>query len=520
MLVLEKGTTLQNGKYTIDKVLGQGGFGITYQGETVAAVGGDLGSMNVKVKVAIKEFYMQDYCKRDESHNMQLLADSNKEKVEKYKIKFVKEAEKLANINHPNIVKAVHVFEENNTVYYVMRFIEGGSLSHVVRTSHAGHLNEDQAIKYIKQIGEALSFMHNEKQMCHLDVKPANILVNSEDNAILIDFGISKSFSEPQSEQQTSSINYSNSYSPLELYQPLTVFSPQTDIYSLGATLYYLLTGTTPPEASDINNDGLPKCPDGVSRTVWMAIDKAMQPRRRDRPQSMAQWIALLDPQAAGDDGDTIVDDEDDQPTICVDEEEDKPTVIESAGNKEAINNNQQGESKDQNKVPQTAEITKTKSKNNLIYIIILITIAASAGISTYLYMRTDSKHSVTETTNVTYTTASALEQLNRPDITCAEILQIEKNLQNDGTKEEQELVKKKILALRHIYQRVLEMPDHTVKKLNLVYNTYDDIFSQEQIHIVVWFFNQSKTVQNKWENSDKTAYSFIEFKQLVEKLK
>lgn len=526
MQILENGTTLQGGKYRIEKVLGQGGFGITYQGVTIAAVGGDLGSMNVKVRVAIKEFYMQDFCKRDaDNKGMLLTSDANRDKVEKYKKKFVEEAEKLADIDHPNIVKAIHVFEENNTVYYVMRFIDGGSLTHIVRTSPAGRLSEDQAVKYVRQIGEALSFLHNEKQMCHFDVKPANILVNGEDNAILIDFGISKTFSDTSSEQHTSSINYSNSYSPLELYQPLSIFSPQTDVYSLGATLYYLLTGTIPPEATDINNDGLPECPYYVSKSIWMAIDKAMQPRRRDRPQSMAQWIALLDPNAAGDDGETVVDDMEDMPTVCEDasdvvqqkvEKKDNAPVVKQ-DTKQSIAKKEDQPSKDV-KQDSSAAVRSGANKKNLFYVAIIVLVLV-VGVGSFVFFSGGNSGTNSVAQQESYTTEVALQKLNSPDVTCVDVDMVEKGLVNDGSAEEQELVHKKILALRHIYQRVLEMPDHDVKRLNMVYNTYDDIFSPEQIQIVVWFFNQPKSVQQKWEESSKTANSFTEFKSLVEAL-
>ena len=117
---LSAGSTLQGGNYRIEKVLGQGGFGITYEAEQVS----------LHRKVAIKEFFMKDYCNRDaDTSQVSIGTSGSRELVEKFRAKFVKEAQLLAGLDYPNIIKIHDVFEEHGTAYYVMEYLGGGSLS-------------------------------------------------------------------------------------------------------------------------------------------------------------------------------------------------------------------------------------------------------------------------------------------------------------------------------------------------------------------------------------------------------
>ena len=280
---LSEGTFLQGGRYRIDGLLGQGGFGITYLGVQVA-----LGR-----KVAIKEFFMKDLHNRD-TNTSQVYVGSNgsREQVECFRQKFIKEARNIFRLKHRHIIPVIDVFEENGTAYYVMEQISGGSLSDKVKRSA---LPESVAVRYIRQVAEALDFVHSQRMM-HLDVKPANILVDENDNAVLIDFGLSKQYDSDGHQTSSTPVGISHGYAPLEQYKRggVSVFSPATDIYSLGATLFKLVTGVTPPEASDVNDEGLPVLPSEVSPAVRTAIEAAMQPRRKDRPQSIAEFLELL----------------------------------------------------------------------------------------------------------------------------------------------------------------------------------------------------------------------------------
>ena len=171
---LTQNSLLQNGKYRIEKVLGQGGFGITYLGEQVA-----LGR-----KVAIKEFFMKEYCNRNTAtSHVSVGSQGSKDTVDRFRLKFIKEAQLIAGLNHPNIIRIHDIFEENGTAYYVMEYQEGGSLSEYLKMR--GVLGEEEALCFIRQIAGALEYIH-EKKINHLDVKPGNILLNETNDAVLI----------------------------------------------------------------------------------------------------------------------------------------------------------------------------------------------------------------------------------------------------------------------------------------------------------------------------------------------
>ena len=286
---LHPGDNLQGGKYRIEKVLGQGGFGITY----LAIQGG------LERTVAIKEFFMREACCRaSDSRGVTLGTEGNRETVDRYRQKFLKEARSIARLNHPHIVRIIDVFEENGTAYYVMEYVAGGSLSD--RVGRQGALSESEATRYIRQVADALTYIHTQR-MTHLDVKPANIMLTDKDEVVLIDFGLAKQYDSATGHQTSSTpVGISEGYAPLEQYMQGGVgeFSPETDVYALGATYYKLLTGQTPPSASSVNEDGLPLEPlksRGVTPQVITAITHAMEGRRRDRPKTVAEFLAEFD---------------------------------------------------------------------------------------------------------------------------------------------------------------------------------------------------------------------------------
>ena len=280
---LHEGSLLQGGRYRIEKVLGQGGFGITYSGYQT----------NLEAKVAIKEFFMKDLCNRDATTSQISVGSvGSRETVETFRQKFLKEARNIFRLKHKHIISVIDVFEENGTAYYVMEHVGGGSLAGKVLH---GALPEEDAVRYTRQVADALAFVHS-KRMMHLDVKPANILLDDNDNAVLIDFGLAKQYDTEGHQTSSTPVGISHGYAPLEQYKRggVSTFSPATDIYSLGATLFKLVTGITPPEASDVNDEGLPVLPSDISASVRRAIEAAMQPRRKDRPQSVEEFLELL----------------------------------------------------------------------------------------------------------------------------------------------------------------------------------------------------------------------------------
>ena len=279
------GQALQGGKYRIVRMLGQGGFGITYLAEQTM----------MERKVCVKEFFMKEYCNRDGvTSQVSLGTQNNAAMMQKYQEKFLKEARMIARLDHPNIIRIHDVFAENNTAYYVMDYIEGKNLNEIVK--ERGALPEAVAVEYVRQIGEGLEYVHSHN-INHLDIKPGNILIRKSDNRpILIDFGMSKQYNESGDQTSSTPVGVSAGYAPLEMYQAggVTSFSPQTDVYELGATLYYLVTRTVPPSASNILNEGLTDIPKYLSPSIKTAIEQAMEPVKKNRPASIRGFLVLL----------------------------------------------------------------------------------------------------------------------------------------------------------------------------------------------------------------------------------
>ena len=283
---LKSGVLLQGGKYRIISHLGRGGFGMTYLAEQVMA----------KRKVCIKEFFPKDFYKREsDTGEITLSSDGFAASMNRFKTKFIKEAQTIAALDHPNIIAVHDVFEENNTAYYIMDYVDGESLSAMVK--RRGKLKEDEAVEYIIEVATALSHIHSQ-QIMHLDVKPGNIMVRKKDGrAILIDFGLSKHYDVASGEAtSTTPVGVSHGFAPLEQYKQggVSTFSPETDIYSLGATLYFLVVGSVPPQAADIADDGLPALPKSLSSNVRVAIERSMSEKRRDRPHSISEFLYIL----------------------------------------------------------------------------------------------------------------------------------------------------------------------------------------------------------------------------------
>lgn len=293
---LKQGTELQNGKYRIVRALGQGGFGITYEAEQV-----NLGRM-----VALKEFFMKDSCQRiPDSSFVTVPTLSNQEIVEKFRGKFIREAKMIASLDHPHIVRVMDVFEENGTAYYVMDDLKGGSLKDKVRLQ--GRFSEAEAEDFIRQVADALSYIHS-RNMLHLDVKPSNILLNAKGGVVLIDFGVSKRFDKTGEQTSSTPVAVSRGFAPLEqgMDGVVSQFGPSTDIYALGATLYFMVAGETPPDATCVYEDGLPR-PDGISDRMWHVIESTMQPHRKNRPQSIDAFLALFDTEASTEEEPEVV---------------------------------------------------------------------------------------------------------------------------------------------------------------------------------------------------------------------
>ncbi|MTJ13074.1 serine/threonine protein kinase [Anabaena sp. UHCC 0187] len=270
-MVWQKGYKLQGGRYVIEKVLGEGGFGITYQAQHTL----------LKQWVVIK------------TPNEILKNDSE---YPNYVKRFIQEGRKLAQLSqqpHPNIVRVTELFEDGKTYCLVMDFVPGESLFNLVQNK--GALPELEAVGYIKQIGEALIFVHHQG-LVHRDAHPGNIMVQKNGKAVLIDFGIAGEIM-PQDGYFTSNHPANIAFAPYEQMggnRQVTI-----DVYTLAASLYYAVTGKRPESSLDRKLYNKPliypnKFVVSISDELNLAILKGMNLEAEYRPQSMREWLKLL----------------------------------------------------------------------------------------------------------------------------------------------------------------------------------------------------------------------------------
>ena len=285
--------TILHGTYKIERYLSSGGFGNTYVVTNV-----QFGETR-----AIKEFYLKGLCQR-ERHSTTVSVSNSENTVgfNQQCEKFKKEARRLRGLDNPHIVKVYDLFEENGTAYYVMDYVDGENLStRLARTNTP--LPEKTVLNYLNQILDGLQAIHN-AGMLHLDIKPANIMVDNNDVVKLIDFGASKQQTSADGVTTTTGVYYTNGYAPIEqIAQSYDKFGPWTDFYALGATLYKLLTNQNPPSLSDIREDSTDDkhialaIPQVSKKTrqlvVWMINDN-----RLSRPQSVKDIRVFLNGEA------------------------------------------------------------------------------------------------------------------------------------------------------------------------------------------------------------------------------
>ncbi|MBR7029280.1 MAG: serine/threonine protein kinase [Bacteroidaceae bacterium] len=276
--------TLLEGRYRIERYLSSGGCGNTYLAK-------DTKFSGKKGRVVVKEFFLNGITHRDQHTSRVIVSNQdNAALFEKLRRKFREEADRINELKHPNIVRVSDVFDANHTSYYVMDFISGGSLD-----QRAGQLTEQQAVKYTRQVLQALDVVH-EEGLYHLDLKPANVMLDKYDNAILIDFGASKMISGPDGNTLSSTILYTKGYAPAEqMYRDLELIGPWTDLYAVGATLYNLLTGQQPPSPSVLQMKKEAALPmEGANEGVRAFVLHCMRPDISDRPHSVAEALYEL----------------------------------------------------------------------------------------------------------------------------------------------------------------------------------------------------------------------------------
>ena len=283
--MLPVGTVLDD-RYRIERYLASGGFGNTYEATDT----------RFSSRVAVKEFFMRGTNHR--SPDMTTVEVSNADNREGFLSqldKFKREARRIFNIRNDHVVHVIDLFDANGTSYYVMDLIEGESLSARVKR---GPMSEAEVRNVADQLLDALAAVHN-AGFNHLDVKPANIMMDDKGHCTLIDFGASKQMSaEERTTMSTSGIAYTPGYAPIEQEGMYTKnIGPWTDFYAMGATLYHLLTQKRPPEIDpdDIEEDSrMFDYSPGVSLQMQQAISRMMNPSRRRRPQNVKEMRALL----------------------------------------------------------------------------------------------------------------------------------------------------------------------------------------------------------------------------------
>ena len=283
---LQPNTTLQGGKYRIERVLGQGGFGNTYVGYNT----------EFEETIAIKEFFMKGVTERDETTSVVSVSNAdNVQQFEEQREKFKKKARRLRKLKNEHIVKVHDLFEENGTAYYVMDFIDGESLAEKMKKT-GQPLSEPEVRSILSQILEALKEVH-QNEIWHLDLKPGNIMIDKSGNAYLIDFGASKQIRANGSMTTSTALYYTPGYAPNEqIGQMYDRFGPWTDIYALGATVYNLLTNKKPPMAIDIEEDEEDAFEflDSVSEDMRKLVVWMMQPKRKARAQNVGDIISRM----------------------------------------------------------------------------------------------------------------------------------------------------------------------------------------------------------------------------------
>jgi serine/threonine protein kinase len=286
---LPPGTTLKQNSYKIYKLLGEGGFGITYQG---------IHTSN-NAPVAIKEMWPEKAVRKGTTSIWppSISPQHKSQQLSKFKL----EASNQQKCNHPNIAQVHDWFDENDTCYIVMDFIQGKSLLSIVESR--GCLTEQEVVRYFSQVVLALKTIHS-NNFLHRDIKPENILIDSQDRAVLIDFGAAREFMSNQSVQMTQVLT--EGYAPYEQYSRTGKRGPSTDFYALFASVYELLTGKLPIDAPTRAASIVNKSPDPlilprqinplISASMEQAILTGMRIRADERFQTADEVLAAIAP--------------------------------------------------------------------------------------------------------------------------------------------------------------------------------------------------------------------------------
>ncbi len=282
-LVLPAGTVLQGGGFVVEGLLGQGGFGITYKSRDT----------RLSRTVAIKEFFPQAQGCLRRGTTVHPSGGITIGEFQEERNKFLEEGQRLAQFQHPSIVRVFSLFEENNTAYMVMEFLKGKTLLKMVEET--GPLEERLLVQLIEQVAGALGVVH-QANVIHRDIKPENIMLVQDNRAVLVDFGTAREFAAGKTRKMTTMLT--PGYAPLEQYCQHARFEVYTDIYALGATTYHLLTGQVPIQATDraagVELAAPRRLNSSISRHVSDAVMWAMEMQVDKRAQSASDFVQAM----------------------------------------------------------------------------------------------------------------------------------------------------------------------------------------------------------------------------------
>ena len=277
--------------YEIKRIIGRGGFGITYLAH----------DNNLARYVAIKEFMPEDFATRESDSTVHPKTGEHRSLYEWGMERFIKEARTLAKFNHPNIVRVLSVFEENNTAYMVMEYAQGEDLSTVYKNSPK--FTEERFLDTFIPVMDGLALVHN-AGFIHRDIKPANIYMCENNSPLLLDFGSARQSIGGKTKALTSLVTYG--YAPFEQYNEGSgKQGPWTDIYALGACIYVGATGQKPVDALQRGGNFLESGIDSYrplsiiakgeySENFLLAVDNALMFKIEERPQNILDWADML----------------------------------------------------------------------------------------------------------------------------------------------------------------------------------------------------------------------------------
>lgn len=292
----------KRGSYLITGLIGRGGFGVTYSADVM------VGQPDLPPRVAVKEFFPRDFCERIEGSSELLISDAEKiEMVERLRDRFVKESRNLSVCDIDTVVKVFETIECNGTAYMIMELIDGLTLKEVMEKQDNRPFGLQKSRQLITKVADALIYLH-EKKINHLDIKPSNLMVTEDlSRLVLIDFGMSRQYKADGSTDSEIVAAVSKGYASPEQYAGVHRFSPESDIYSLGATYYKLLTGQTPPEPFELDdNSSQLTFPAYVPESDRNAIRAAMETDRRKRIRSVELFKEMLKRKTTIDDAEAV----------------------------------------------------------------------------------------------------------------------------------------------------------------------------------------------------------------------